>query len=164
MHRINEEITNRKVRIVGSESTYEGELALSEALNIAEDEGLDLVEMSDNNGVSICKLMNYSKFLYEQKKSKKVQKKAVLKEIKMGCNIADHDIKVSAKKALNILNDGDKIKVMVIFKGRQIVFANEQGQEIFEKFLNSFDEGFVSVTKPAKLEGNMFTMQIEKAK
>ena len=58
MHRINEEITNRKVRIVGSESTYEGELALSEALNIAEDEGLDLVEMSDNNGVSICKLMN----------------------------------------------------------------------------------------------------------
>lgn len=164
MHRINEEITNRKVRIVGSESTYEGELALSEALNIAEDEGLDLVEMSDTNGVSICKLMNYSKFLYEQKKSKKVQKKAVLKEIKMGCNIADHDIKVSAKKALNILNDGDKIKVMVIFKGRQIVFANEQGQEIFEKFLNSFDEGFVSVTKPAKLEGNMFTMQIEKAK
>ena len=135
MHRINEEITNKKVRIVGS--TYEGEMSLTEALNVAEEEGMDLVEMSDNNGVSICKLMNYSKFLYEQKKSKKVQKKAVLKEIKMGCNIADHDIKVSAKKALNILNDGDKIKVMVIFKGRQVMFANEQGQEILEKFLTN---------------------------
>ena len=162
MHRINEEITNKKVRIVGS--TYEGEMSLTEALNIAEEEGMDLVEMSDNNGVSICKLMNYSKFLYEQKKSKKVQKKAVLKEIKMGCNIADHDIKVSAKKALNILNDGDKIKVMVIFKGRQVMFANEQGQEILEKFLNYFEEGFVVVTKNIKLEGNMVTMQIEKSK
>lgn len=162
MHRINEEITNKKVRIVGS--TYEGEMSLTEALNVAEEEGMDLVEMSDNNGVSICKLMNYSKFLYEQKKSKKVQKKAVLKEIKMGCNIADHDIKVSAKKALNILNDGDKIKVMVIFKGRQVMFANEQGQEILEKFLNYFEEGFVAVTKNIKLEGNMVTMQIEKSK
>ena len=162
MHRINEEITNKKVRIVGS--TYEGEMSLTEALNVAEEEGMDLVEMSDNNGVSICKLMNYSKFLYEQKKSKKGQKKAVLKEIKMGCNIADHDIKVSAKKALNILNDGDKIKVMVIFKGRQIMFANEQGQEILEKFLNYFEEGFVVVTKNIKLEGNMVTMQIEKSK
>ena len=162
MHRINEEITNKKVRIVGS--TYEGEMSLTEALNVAEEEGMDLVEMSDNNGVSICKLMNYSKFLYEQKKSKKVQKKAVLKEIKMGCNIADHDIKVSAKKALNILNDGDKIKVRVIFKGRQVMFANEQGQEILEKFLNYFEEGFVVVTKNIKLEGNMVTMQIEKSK
>ena len=118
-------------------------MSLSEALNVAEEEGMDLVEMSDNNGVSICKLMNYSKFLYEQKKAKKVQKKAVLKEIKMGCNIADHDIKVSAKKALNILNDGDKIKVMVIFKGRQVMFANEQGKEILEKFLDYFEDGFV---------------------
>ncbi len=162
MHRINEEITNKKVRIVGS--TYDGEMSLTDAFNIAEDEGMDLVEMSDNNGVSICKLMNYSKFLYEQKKAKKVQKKAVLKEIKMGCNIADHDIKVSAKKALNILNDGDKIKVMVIFKGRQVMFANEQGKEILEKFLDYFEDGFVIVTKNIKLEGNMVTMQIEKSK
>lgn len=162
MHRINEEITNKKVRIVGS--TYDGEMSLTDAFNIAEDEGMDLVEMSDNNGVSICKLMNYSKFLYEQKKAKKVQKKAVLKEIKMGCNIADHDIKVSAKKALNILNDGDKIKVMVIFKGRQVMFANEQGKEILEKFLDYFEDGFVVVTKNIKLEGNMVTMQIEKSK
>jgi translation initiation factor IF-3 len=162
VHRINEEITNKKVRIVGS--TYDGEMSLTDAFNIAEDEGMDLVEMSDNNGVSICKLMNYSKFLYEQKKAKKVQKKAVLKEIKMGCNIADHDIKVSAKKALNILNDGDKIKVMVIFKGRQVMFANEQGKEILEKFLDYFEDGFVVVTKNIKLEGNMVTMQIEKSK
>ena len=139
-------------------------MSLTEALNVAEEEGMDLVEMSDNNGVSICQLMNYSKFLYEQKKSKKVQKKSVLKEIKMGCNIADHDIKVSAKKALNILNDGDKIKVMVIFKGSQVMFANEQGKEILEKFLNYFEEGFVVVTKNIKLESNMVTMQIEKSK
>lgn len=161
MHRINEEISNQNVRIVGS--TYEDSMSLEAALEIAYNEDLDLVEMSDNNGVSICKLMNYSKFLYEQKKSKKVQKKANLKEIKMGCNIADHDIKVSAKKALNILNEGDKLKVMVIFKGRQVMLANEMGKEILDKFLMAFENGFLTITKAPKLEGNMYSMQIEKA-
>ena len=161
MHRINEEIDNKRVRIVGS--TYENEMSLETALDIAEEEDMDLVEMSDNNGVSICKLMNYSKFLYEQKKAKKPQKKATLKEIKFGCNIADHDIKVSAKKALNILNEGVKVKVGVIFKGRQMAFANDMGEEVLGKFLNCFEEGFVIVTKQPKLEGNMFSMQIEKA-
>lgn len=161
MHRINEEISNKRVRIVGS--TYDNEMSLDSALDIAEEEDMDLVEMSDNNGVSICKLMNYSKYLYEQKKAKKPQKKASLKEIKFGCNIADHDIKVSAKKALNILNDGDKVKVGVIFKGRQMAFANDLGIEVLEKFLNCFEEGFVTVTKQPKLEGNMYSMQIEKS-
>ena len=131
---------------------------------MAYNQDLDLVEMSEKDGVSICKIMNYSKFLYEQKKSKKVQKKSTLKEIKLGCNIADHDIMVSAKKCKNILEDGDRVKVIVIFKGRQVMFANEQGKEILEKFLDYFEEGFVVVTKNIKLEGNMVTMQIEKSK
>ena len=160
MHRINEEILSEKIRIVGS--TYDGIMDLNSALDIAYDEGLDLVEMSEKDGISICKLMNYSKFLYEQKKSKKVQKKAVLKEIKLGCNIADHDIKVSAKKALNILNEGDKIKVSVIFRGRQVVLADTVGPEILEKFMNCFEDGFLTISKQPKLEGTLYSMTIEK--
>ncbi len=160
MHRINEEITNGKIRIVGSE--FDGEMSFNDALALAEREEVDLVEMSEKDGMSICKLMDYSKFLYEQKKSKKVQKKSVLKEIKLGCNIADHDINVSAKKALNILNDGDKVKVMVVFKGRQVLFANTQGPEILNTFLAFFDENTINVIKAPKLEGNIYSMQIEK--
>ena len=160
VHRINEDILNDKIRIVGGESNEV--IDFDSALEMAYNQDLDLVEMSEKDGVSICKIMNYSKFLYEQKKSKKVQKKSTLKEIKLGCNIADHDIMVSAKKCKNILEDGDRVKVIVIFKGRQVVFANEQGSEVLDKFLSYFEDDYINVVKQPKLEGNMFTMQVEK--
>lgn len=164
MHLINEDIKNKVVKIVGDTYSDRDNMSLDSALDLAYDLGLDLVEMSENNGVSICKIMNYSKFLYEQKKSKKTPKKSVLKDIKFGCNIADHDLKISAKKALSILNEGDKVRVLVVFKGRQIVFAECQGKELLNKFMSYFEDDSVFISKAPKLEGSMYSMIIEKKK
>lgn len=161
MHLINEEIKNNKIRIVGDLHSTESIVSLKEALNFADNENLDLVEMSDKDGISICKIMDYNKFLYEQKKAKKTPKKAVLKDIKFGCNIADHDLQISAKKAQNILNEGNKVRVIVVFKGRQLMFAKDMGPELLDKFMGYFDDSVV-ITKPAKLEGTMYSMNIEK--
>lgn len=161
MHLINESIKNNRVRIVGD---FSGDMPLDDALNIAYDNNMDLVEMSENEGVSVCKVMNYSKYLYEQKKSKKVQKKVSMKEIKFGCNIADNDLKISNKKATSILNEGDKVKIVVVFKGRQMAFASTLGVEIMTKFLSFFEENFITVLHPAKLEGNTYSCIVEKKK
>lgn len=161
MHLINEEIKNSRVRVVGD---FEGESSLEYALNVAYDNNMDLVEMSESNGVSICKVMNYSKYLYEQKKAKKPQKKVNMKEIKFGCNIADNDLKISNKKATSILNEGDKVKIAVVFKGRQMAFASKLGEDIMSKFLNFFEDDFINVVNPAKLEGNMYSCIVEKKK
>ena len=141
-----------------------GEKTLEEALEVAYSNDLDLVEMSVVNGVSICKVMNYSKFLYEQKKAKKVQKKMAVKDIKFGCNIADHDLKISHKKATNILKDGDRVRVVVVFKGRQTAFANTMGADLINKFLGLFEEDAIQVVHPPKLEGNTYTVTIENKK
>lgn len=158
---INTDITNDRIRIVGDEYKEKGIISLEEALNIAEENGLDLVEMSVSEGVSVCKIMNYSKFLYEQKKSKKVQKKSVLKEIKFGCNIADHDLGISAKKALKILNDGDKVKVIAIFKGRQAIYGVEQGSSLMERFLSYLPDDVV-ISKSGKFENSVYSIIIER--
>lgn len=162
MHLVDYEIQNKKVRLIGDTYSKDEILDTGDAINIALDNGLNLVEMSESDGVSICKFMDYSKYLYEQKKAKKTVKKSILKDIKFGCNIADHDLKISAKKALNILNEGDKVRVLVVFKGRQIALANTLGQELLDKFVSYFEPDVLSITKSAKLEGNMVSMIIEK--
>ena len=161
MHLVNEEIKNTNVKLVGE---FSGEMSLEEALEVAYSNDLDLVEMSVVNGVSICKVMNYSKFLYEQKKAKKVQKKMAVKDIKFGCNIADHDLKISHKKATNILKEGDRVRVVVVFKGRQTAFANTMGADLISKFLGLFEEDAVQVVQNPKLEGNTYTVTIESKK
>ena len=161
MHLVNEEIKNTNVKLVGE---FSGEMSLEEALEVAYSNDLDLVEMSVVNGVSICKVMNYSKFLYEQKKAKKVQKKMAVKDIKFGCNIADHDLKISHKKATNILKEGDRVRVMVVFKGRQSAYASTVGADLIDKFLNLFDEDAIQIVSSPKLEGNTYTVTLENKK
>ena len=158
---VNTDITNEKVRIVGDEFKDKGVIDLEEALNIADEQGLDLVEMSVSDGVSVCKIMNYSKFLYEQKKSKKVQKKSVLKEIKFGCNIADHDLSISANKALKIMNSGDKVKVMAIFKGRQAIYGVEQGESLMNRFMSHLPDDVV-ISKSGKFENSIYSIIVER--
>lgn len=161
MHLVNEEIKNKNIKLVGE---YSGEMSLNEALDLADSEGFDLVEMSENNGVSICKLMDYNKYLYELKKSKKVQKKMVVKEIKFGCNIADHDLRISHKKAQNILKEGARVKIIVVFKGRQASLATTFGPNLIDKFLDLFEENAIQIVTGAKLEGNNYTVTIETKK
>ena len=165
MQLINENIKCDKVRIVGGEGFENiGVVTLQEALKMSEEAELDLVQMSEKENLAICKILNYSKFLYEQKKAKKNQqkgqKKSVMKEIKFGCNIAEHDLQICAKKANNILDEGDKVRACVVFKGRQIVFAKDQGPEVMERFLTYFEN--ISIVKAPKLEGTLYTVSFER--
>lgn len=164
MQLINDEIKNSKVRVVGEGYEDVGVVSLSKAMKMAEEASLDLVQIAEKDGISVCKIVNYSKFLYEQKKAKKNQqkgqKKSEMKEIRVGCNIADHDLKIAAKKANNILDEGDKVKVSVVFKGRQMAFADTQGPEVLNKFLNEMTN--ISIIKPQKIEGYAYTVYIER--
>ena len=169
MHLINEEIKAKQIKIVEIEKDKveikdtDGKpllLTLSQALQMAEERNLDLVEMSKVNEVSICKLINYSKYLYEKKKSVKKVKKSVVKDIKFGCNIADHDLKIFANKALKILEEGNKVRVCVVFKGRQKALVSSMGKNLLDKFILYFNDNITIVREP-KLEGDVYTMVIQ---
>ena len=129
-HRINRKITAEELRLVG-DNVEIGVYKLSQALAIANDQNLDLVEISPKAVPPVCKVMDYKKFLYEQKKREKALKskaaKVVVKEIRFGPNTDDHDYNFKKKHAEKFLNEGAKLKAFVFFKGRSIIFK-EQGQ------------------------------------
>ncbi len=128
---------------------------------MAEDQGLDLVEISPNADPPVCKIIDYSKFKYEQKKKQKEIKakahKSVLKEIRFGPNTDDHDFNFKLKHAINFLKDGAKVKAYVHFVGRTIVFK-ERGEILLLKFAQALEE-YAKVEQLPKLEGKrMFLM------
>ena len=129
---------------------------LSEALRIADELGLDLVEIAPNIDPPVCKVVEYQKFLYEKKKKEKELKaktaKAVLKEIRFGPNTDDHDFNFKVKHAIKFLEDGAKVKAFVHFKGRSIAYK-EQGEIILLKFAQALEE-YGKVEMLPKLEGN----------
>ena len=129
-HRINKKITSEELRLVG-DNVEIGVYKLSQALAIANEQNLDLVEISPKAVPPVCKVMDYKKFLYEQKKREKALKskaaKVVVKEIRFGPNTDDHDYNFKKKHAEKFLNEGAKLKAFVFFKGRSIIFK-EQGQ------------------------------------
>ena len=129
---------------------------LSEALRIADEMGLDLVEIAPNVDPPVCKVVEYQKFLYEKKKKEKELKaktaKSVLKEIRFGPNTDDHDFNFKVKHAVKFLEDGAKVKAFVHFKGRSIAYK-EQGEIILLKFAQALEE-YGKVEMLPKLEGN----------
>ena len=129
-HRINEKITAQEVRLVG-ENVEVGVYRLNKALSVARELGLDLVEISPKASPPVCKILEYKKFLYEQKKREKAMKskatKVILKEIRFGPQTDEHDYEFKKKHAIKFLTEGAKLKAFVFFKGRSIVFK-EQGQ------------------------------------
>ncbi len=164
-HLINENIKEPIVRVVGE--GFEPKIcSLKEALAIAEEQGLDLVEISPNVNPPVCKVMNYQKFLYEQKKKEKEKKaKAVkmsVKEIRLGPQTDEHDFDFKLKHAIRFLTEGNKVKVDVFFKGRTIVYK-EQGEQKLLKFA----EALLEYGKPEqmpKLEGKRMLMIIAPVK
>lgn len=132
------------------------------ALAIADEQGLDLVEISPNANPPVCKVMDYKKFLYEQKKREKALKakatKVVIKEIRFGPQTDEHDYNFKKKHAEKFLKDGAKLKAFVFFKGRSIVFK-EQGQILLLKLAQDLEE-FGKVEQMPKLEGKRMTMFI----
>jgi len=149
------------VRLVG-ENIETGIVSLREALTIAEDQGLDLVEISPTANPPVCKVVDYRKFLYDKKKKAKEQKanstKITVKELRLSPNTDDHDFNFKLKHAMNFLKEGCKVKVDVFFRGRSIVYK-EQGEIILLRFANELAE-FGKVESLPKLEGKRMIMII----
>ena len=168
-YKVNDKITAREVRVVG-ENVEVGVYSLPQALKIAEEQSLDLVEISPKADPPVCKVIDYSKFKYEQKKKQKEIKskaaKTVVKEIRFGPNTDDHDFNFKLKHAINFLKDGAKVKAFVHFVGRTIVFK-ERGEILLLKFAQALEE-YAKVEQLPKLEGKrmyvMLTPKVVKKK
>jgi translation initiation factor IF-3 len=139
---INEHIRAREVRLVG-DNVETGIYSIQEALKIAEELELDLVEISPNAEPPVCKVLDYQKYLYQQKKKVKELKakasKVVVKEIRFGPQTDDHDYNFKLKHAIGFLKEGAKVKAYVFFKGRSILFK-EQGEVLLLRFANDLEE------------------------
>ncbi len=136
---------------------------LQEALKIAQQQGLDLVEISPNADPPVCKVVDYSKFKYEQKKKQKEIKakavKVVVKEIRFGPNTEEHDFNFKLKHAINFLQEGAKVKATVFFPGRTIVYK-ERGEILLLKFAQALEE-YGKVEQLPKLEGKRMSLLIQ---
>ncbi|MEN8139377.1 MAG: translation initiation factor IF-3 [Bacteroidota bacterium] len=160
-HRINREIRIPEIRLVG-ENVEIGVYQTRDALKIAQEQELDLVEISPKAVPPVCKIIDYKKFLYDQKKKQKELKskasKVVIKEIRFGPQTDDHDYEFKKKHAEKFLKDGAKLKAFVFFKGRSIIFK-EQGQILLLKLAQDLEE-FGKVEQMPRLEGKRMTMFI----
>ncbi len=130
-------------------------MSIGEALELADRMELDLVEISPNAEPPVCKIVDYQKFLYQQKKKQKEIKanaaKIVVKEIRFGPNTDDHDYNFKLKHAINFLEEGAKVRAYVFFKGRSILFK-EQGEKLLARFVNDLEE-YAKVDQTPRLEG-----------
>ena len=162
---INEQIRAREVRLVG-DNVETGVYSISEALKIADEQGLDLIEISPNAEPPVCKILDYQKFLYQQKKRLKEQKakstKVVVKEIRFGPQTDDHDYNFKLKHAVGVLKEGAKVKAYVFFKGRSILFK-EQGEVLLLRFANDLEE-YGKVEQMPVLEGKRMILMISPKK
>ena len=158
-YRINERIQAREVRVVG-ENVEQGIFAIQQALIIAKAQSLDLVEISPNAVPPVCRVIDYSKFKYEQKKKQKEIKsnaqKVVIKEIRFGPNTDDHDFEFKLKHALTFLKEGAKVKAYVHFVGRSIVFK-DRGLLLLERFSKGLED-VGKIEQEPKLEGKRMIM------
>lgn len=149
------------MRVVG-ENIESGIFNLKEAIQIADDQGLDLVEISPTANPPVCKVIDYKKFLFERKKKQKEIKaktaKVVVKEIRLGPNIDDHDFNFKLKHAMKFLQDGAKVKVDVFFKGRSIIYK-EKGEVVLLRFAQDLEE-YGKVEMLPKMEGKRMIMMI----
>ena len=152
-YRVNEQIRVREVRIVGDGDSMV--LPTRQALDMARQQGVDLVEISPNANPPVCRLIDYSKFLYQQKKRAKEMKakqvKQEVKEIRFGPQTDDHDYNFKLKHAKEFLEDGNKVRAYVFFRGRSILFK-EQGEVLLLRFANDLEE-YAKVEQLPRLEG-----------
>ncbi|MDP3442131.1 MAG: translation initiation factor IF-3 [Ignavibacteria bacterium] len=152
---MNQEIKSPEVRLLGPESEQIGIVSIKEALRKAEEANLDLVEIAPQAVPPVCKIIDYGKFAYEQQKREKLQKKnqqvSVLKEIRLHPNTDTHDFDFKARHAVNFIEEGDKVKVSVIFKGRELAYT-QVGEALLVKFLEKLAD-VAKVEQEPKFEG-----------
>lgn len=159
MHELNEEIRDKEIRLIGAAGEQLGIMAPVSALKIADEQGLDLVKISPQATPPVCKLMNYGKYKFEQskreKEAKKNQKVIDIKEIRLSATIDTHDMEVKAKATEKFLKNGDKVKVSIRFRGRQIKHG-DLGLDVMDTFYDMVKDS-AAIDRPAKQEGrNMF--------
>ena len=164
-YRVNERIRAKEVRLVG-DNVEQGVYTIQEAIHMADEQGLDLIEISPNAVPPVCKILDYQKFLYQQKKRQKEQKakstKIVVKEIRFGPQTDDHDYNFKLKHAIGFLNEGAKVKAYVFFKGRSILFK-EQGEVLLLRFANDLED-YGKVEMMPVLEGQRMIIMISPKK
>ena len=163
---INRQIRAKEVQLIAETGEKLGVVALNVAIEKAEEKNLDLVLVSPNANPPVCKIMNYGKYKFEQakkeKEAKKKQKVLEIKEIRVTPNIEEHDFGFKCKNARKFLQDGNKVKITVRFRGRE-VNNSRAGEVVLEKFINELEDIEI-VEKAPKLEGrNMFTILAKKA-
>ena len=163
---INGQIKAKEVQLISDNGEKLGMLPIARALEIAEEKKLDLVLVSPNAQVPVCKIMNYGKYKFEQakkeKEAKKKQKVQETKELRITPNIEEHDFSFKLKNTKKFLDDGNKVKVTVRFRGREINNA-KAGEAVLNKFIESLED-VATVEKKPKLEGrNMFSILSKKA-
>ena len=163
--RINREIKAKEVRLINYNGENAGVVSLAEALKIAQEVGLDLIEISRQVTPPVCKVLDYGKYKYEMQKkkneAKKNQKVVSIKELKLRPMIDTHDYEVKVKQAKKFLAQGDKVKFTMRYKGREMS-ANDLGKEILNKLLEDLD-GLCKVDSAPKMEGKQMFMIVSPA-
>jgi len=157
---INEQIRDREVRLIGDDGEQLGIMSSRDAQQIADEKRLDLVKISPTAKPPVCKIMNYSKFRFEQskkeKEAKKKQRTIDIKELRLSPNIDKHDVEVKLKKAIKFLKDGDKVKITIRFRGRELG-RTEIAHSIMNDFAQSVSD-YGNVEKPPKMEARSMQM------
>ncbi len=161
--RINEDIRVREVRLIDQEGEQAGIVSTVEALNMAREARLDLVEVSPQARPPVCKLLNYGKYKYElEKKSREQKKKASqmrLKEVRMQPKIEQHDMAFKTKHVQEFLDQGNKVKVTIRFRGRELAHT-EIGKEKLDRILELLTEDSYKVDSPPRMEGRFMSMML----
>ena len=159
-HQLNEEIRDKEARVIGADGAQLGIMSAAAANALAEEQELDLVKISPNAVPPVCKIMDYSKFCYDQKKrekdAKKNQKVVEIKEIRMSPSIDTNDLNTKIKAAQKFLTDGNRVKVSIRFRGREMAHTNI-GEKILLDFAAACSE-MASMEKNPKLEGRFMAM------
>ncbi|MBP5183544.1 MAG: translation initiation factor IF-3 [Lachnospiraceae bacterium] len=163
---INEQIRDKEVRLIGENGEQLGIVSSREAYRLAQEAGLDLVKIAPKAEPPVCRIIDYNKYRYEQtrkaKEAKKNQKTSELKEIRLSPNIDDNDLNTKANAARKFLSKGDKVKVTLRFRGREMAHL-DRGKEILDSFF-SMVEDVAALDKPTKMEGRSMMMFLAEKK
>ena len=159
--RINEQIRVREVRLIGSDGNQLGVIQIDKAMELARETGEDLVEIAPNASPPVCKILDYGKYKFEQEKrikeSRKKQKLLKLKEIRMQPKIEKHDMDFKAKHIQEFLDEGNKVRVTIRFRGRELAHT-ELGRVVLERIQERLEEGSFSVDRNPQMEGRFMSM------
>ena len=165
-HRVNERIRIRTVFLIDDEGTQVGEIPTPDALRMAQEKGLDLVEVAANQRPPVCRIMDYGKFKYQQKKkqiaSKKKQHTATIKEVRVRPKIAQGDLDVKVKRAREFLEKGDKVQITCLFRGREMAHR-EVGEDVMLRFFEKIED-IAKIEREPQMEGRRMSMIVAKGK